>query len=426
MATETLASVEASGLAARPAPLLNKTILLFMAAMVLANLGGEMYGPLLPLYLKSLNASVAQIGLFFTLSQIIPLALQILGGWVSDSLGRLRSIAIGSVAGMITYAALLWAPTWELALVSMAFSALTRSLVGPSFGAFIAEQSTEQNRARLYGATETIFMVIGVIGPPLGGFLAQGYGFRFMLTVAWGFYTIATVIRVMMARRAADHDEAKPRPMSVAGLRKDLGLMLGMLVSGGIVTWILVTDGVRDIAFTLSGNLFPLYMDEQAGLNLQEIGWLSSLFGVAMMLVTLPAGWLADRVGERVMIAAGFILQFLGLLAFVELSGFWGIAVAWSVLGLGVGVMSPAYQALVSKAVPEKMRGTAFGLFSTSLGLVSLPAPAVGAQMWERVTPRFPFQVTAWLSLLAVIPVWWKFRLSKQDTVAQQAPEASG
>jgi hypothetical protein len=31
-----------------------------------------MYGPLLPLYLKSLNASVVQIGLFFTLSQIIP------------------------------------------------------------------------------------------------------------------------------------------------------------------------------------------------------------------------------------------------------------------------------------------------------------------------------------------------------------------
>ena len=69
-------------------------MLLFMVAMVLANTGGNMYGPLLPLYLKSLNASVVQIGLFFTLSQIVPLALQILGGWISDSLGRLRSIAM--------------------------------------------------------------------------------------------------------------------------------------------------------------------------------------------------------------------------------------------------------------------------------------------------------------------------------------------
>ncbi len=72
-------------------PLLNKMLLLFMLAMVLANVGGEMYGMLLPLYLKELNASVVQIGLFFTISQIIPLVVQILGGWVSDSLSSVTN-----------------------------------------------------------------------------------------------------------------------------------------------------------------------------------------------------------------------------------------------------------------------------------------------------------------------------------------------
>src|SRR4030043_643676 len=92
-------------------PLLNKMLLLFLIAMILANIGGEMYGMLLPLYLKELNASVVQIGLFFTISQIVPLAVQILGGWVSDSLGRLRSIAIGSVAGNLVYIGFILAPT---------------------------------------------------------------------------------------------------------------------------------------------------------------------------------------------------------------------------------------------------------------------------------------------------------------------------
>jgi MFS family permease len=72
-------------------PILNSLLKVFMLAMVLANISSSMYGNLLPLYLKELNASVAQVGLFFTLSQIAPLALQILGGWISDSLGRLRS-----------------------------------------------------------------------------------------------------------------------------------------------------------------------------------------------------------------------------------------------------------------------------------------------------------------------------------------------
>ena len=55
----------------------------------------------------------------------------------------------------------------------------------------------------------------------------------------------------------------------------------------------------------------------------------------------------------------------------------------------------------------------AFGLFSTSLGIISLPAPWIGAQLWDRVGPRFPFTLTAIALLLSVIPIWLKFRLPK-------------
>ena len=75
-------------------PLLSGLLILFLAAMIFANIGGNMYGSFLPLYLKDLEASITQIGLFFTLAQIVPLFLQILGGWISDSLGRLRAIAM--------------------------------------------------------------------------------------------------------------------------------------------------------------------------------------------------------------------------------------------------------------------------------------------------------------------------------------------
>ena len=148
MATDTVGKSRLVGetdtVKTKAAPLISKKLLLFMVAMVLANTGGNMYGPLLPLYLKELNASVVQIGLFFTLAQIIPLALQILGGWISDSLGRLRSIAMGSVAGVFSYVGLILAPTWQWILVGEGLGSVTRSLVGPSFSAFIAEQSAEE------------------------------------------------------------------------------------------------------------------------------------------------------------------------------------------------------------------------------------------------------------------------------------------
>ena len=77
--------------------LLTRQLQLFMLAMALANIGGNMYGPLLPLYLRSLDANVVQIGLFFTLLQVFPLVLQIIGGWISDNLGRLRSVAMVAI-----------------------------------------------------------------------------------------------------------------------------------------------------------------------------------------------------------------------------------------------------------------------------------------------------------------------------------------
>ncbi len=392
-------------------PLLNNLLKLFMVAMVLANIAGNMYGSLLPLYLKELDANVVQIGLFFTLSRIVPLVLQILGGWISDNLGRLRSIALGSIAGVFSYLGILLAPTWQWVLLGESLGAVTSSLVGPSFGAFIAEQSAEEHRARVYGITATIFMIVVVIGPPLGGWMVDRYGFKVMILAAGLLYTLATLIRVGMARAAANGQEAHPEKLTLKSLKDNLGSMLKLLVAGGLITWVLITDGVRDIAFSMSFTLMPVYLEDIGGLSMTQIGLLSSVFGIFNMLTNIPAGWLADKKGERVPIVGGFLLTFTAMMIFLKTSGFWGYAVVWAIFGVGVGMMSPAYQSLISKAVPEKLRGTAFGLLQSSLGLFSLPAPAIGGELWTRFSPQTPFALTAWISLVTIIPAWLKFRL---------------
>ena len=396
-------------------PLLSGLLILFLVAMIFANIGGNMYQSLLPLYVKDLGASIRQIGLFFTLAQIVPLFLQILGGWISDSLGRLRAIAIGSVFGVIGFIPLVIADRWEWLLVAMAVGSIARALVGPSFDAFIAEHSSEENRGKVFGLSQAIFMIVSVVGPPLGGWLAGSYGFRLMLLVAGVFYFIAMVMRLGMAREAAKGTVSSGQKLSFNSLKINLRTMLGMIVSGGLITWILLTDGLRDVSFQFSENLFPVYMQEFGGLSLQQIGWVTSVFGICMMLVTIPGGWLSDKAGERVGIATGMLLLGSSLLILISIpQGVqWLYYVGWGVAGMGAGIMTPAYQSLISKAVPAHMRGTAFGLFGTSLGLVSLPAPWIGAQLWDRVSPQFPFLVTAIILLLAVIPIWLKFKLPK-------------
>ncbi len=399
-------------------PLLSGLLILFLAAMIFANIGGNMYGSLMPLYLKDLDASITQIGLFFTLAQIVPLLLQILGGWVSDTLGRLRAIAIGSVFGAIGFIPLILANTWEWLLLAVAIGSVARALVGPSFDAFIAEHSSEENRGKVFGISQAIFMIVSVVGPPLGGWLAGAYGFKLMLFVAGVFYFIAMVMRLSMAREAAKSGSPVEK-LSFSSLKTNIRGMIGLIFSGGLITWMLLTDGMRDVSFQFSENLFPVYMQEIGGLSLQQIGWVTSVFGMCMMLITIPGGWLSDKAGERVGIAAGMILLAGSLLILVNIPQGnqyqWLYYVGWGVAGMGAGISAPAYQSLISKAVPQKFRGMAFGLFSTSLGLISLPAPWIGAQLWDRMSPQFPFTVTAIVLLFSVIPIWLKFKLPKVE-----------
>jgi MFS family permease len=397
-----------------------------------------MYGPLESLYLKELGATIGQIGLFFTLASIVPLLLQILGGWVSDSLGRLKAIAIGSVFGTVAQIILVLSTSWGWVLLSSGVGAVARSLVGPSFDAFIAENSSEHNRARVFGITQTLFGVVSVLGPPIGGWIVQNFNFKAMLIVSAALYLAATIIRLGMARRATqghpagEHEAgstaAHPAtPLTFAGLKSNLGAMFGLVFSGGVITWILLTDGVRDISFAISFNFMGLFMEQVARMNFQQIGLSNGIFGLFMMLFMIPGGWLSDKVGERLGIVIGFFLHFLsiGMIAILpSASPFWMYSTGWAIAGTGVGLIAPAYQSLISKAVPAHLRGTAFGLFSTSLGLVSLPAPLVGGWLWENVSPQFPFAITAIVSLLSIIPVWLKFKIDRPAEDKETRPEA--
>lgn len=387
----------------------------FMLAMVLANIAGSMSPLLMPIYLTQLGASVTQVGLVYTLTSVAILALQVMGGWISDSIGRLRTIAIGSIGGIIGFIALLIAPTWQWMIVALMVYQFPFALVGPSFGAFIAENSSEENRGRVYGITSTIYQITGVIGPPLGGLLAGQFGFKWMLLVAAIFYSMAAGLRIWMATTMRSPEEKGKISLSVQHLKSSIRTLVGMITAGGLLTWLFIADGVGDIAFRLSGEIQPLYLEQVGGISIAQIGLLGSINALAVMFIPLFSGKLSDKYGERVPIVSGFAMIFIALLVFVQAKTFAIFALSWVIFGLAIGMLDPAYQSLISKAVPSKLLGTFQGVFRGSLGFISLPAPWLGTQLWAKFTPRTPFIVTAMASLIILPIVWFKFVLPDQS-----------
>jgi MFS family permease len=332
-------------------------------------------------------------------------------------------VAWGSMIGVIAHTTFLLAPSWEWLFLASVAGAAASSFVAPSYQAFIAEQTTEATRGRVYGLTQAIYSVVGILGPPLGGFLADQWGYKPMLAVSLGFYCMATIIRLIMAFRQRREQTGEKKSPSFAGLKGNITALAGLLVAGGVVTWILISDGVFDISFTLIGRLQPLYLQNLLGITLTQIGLLASVSSIAAIALMTLSGWISDKLGERVGIVIGCVFFSGGLFAFLNLTSFYGLILPWVLFGFGEAMIGPSYSSLISKAVPEKLRGTAFGLFSTSVGILSLPAPWIGSILWETFNPKVPFYLPMIACLLMIPVIWIKFRLPKADLSKPSAQE---
>jgi MFS family permease len=188
-----------------------------------------------------------------------------------------------------------------------------------------------------------------------------------------------------------------------------------MLTAGGLVTWIFISDGVADSSFNVVGQLFPLYLNNIVGITMTQLGTLGAISSVATMAFIYLGGVLSDKFGERVGIVLGNILVGAALFMMVNVTAYIYFIAAWILLGIGQALAGPAYNSLISKAVPEKMRGTAFGFFSSSIGIISLPMPYIGTLLWQTFGPKVPFYVPL-VALLLMLPVIWiKFRLPKVE-----------
>jgi MFS family permease len=152
--------------------------------------------------------------------------------------------------------------------------------------------------------------------------------------------------------------------------------------------------------------LLPLIRDEFA-LNYTQAGWVISAFSLSYGIGQLPAGWLADRIGSRILIAAGICgVALAGLLVglsqtFVMMIVFFGL------MGVMGGGYHPAAPPLILASVEPRRRGWALGLHMIGGSASFSLAPLIGAAIATTWGWRGSFIALAMPTLAFGVVFYW-------------------
>ena len=143
---------------------------------------------------------------------------------------------------------------------------------------------------------------------------------------------------------------------------------LGILTSGGFAHFI--HDGFTDGLFVL----LPIWANT-FGLSHSQVGFLKFCMTGTLAGFQMPAGFLAERFGERVVLSAGTILAGSGFILLVFADGFSSLALILIIAGIGTSVQHPLASSIISTAHDRSGRRAALGMynFAGDLGKIVVP-----------------------------------------------------
>lgn len=364
---------------------------------LLMDISSEMVHALLPLYLTvGLGASVLVVGVIEGIAEATALVVKVFSGVLSDRWrDRKRLTAIGYGMAALTKPLFAIATGPGLVFAARFIDRIGKGIRGAPRDALIADLTPASIRGAAFGLRQSLDTIGAFTGPLLAMalMLAWSDDFRAVFWVAvipamLSFALVAFAVREP-PRAAPSTPVAAPR-LDRATLRA-LGRPFGAVVALGA-------------ALTLArfSEAFLILRAENLGLAVA----LAPLVLVGMngvyALVAYPAGRLADRASPRAILAWGIVALVAGDVVLALADGLGMLAAGVLLWGLHMGLTQGLLAALVARAAPEALRGTAFGVFNLACGGALLAASVIAGALWHYVGPAATFWAGAALAAAAL------------------------
>lgn len=365
--------------------------------------GHELATAVLPTFLTSvLHASAGALGLVEGVADALTGITKLAGGPLADDPRRRARVASGGYLGTAVATAAIGLATavWQVgALRALAWA--SRGLRSPARDALLASLARKGAYGRAFGVERAGDNLGAVAGPLLASLLVTLAGVRHAIyfSVIPGLFAAAAIT---LAAREARRLHASP------GARQRARLNLGALRAAGMARAL-----VPVAAFEL-GNVATTLLILRATQLLQHGGrsltaaaaaaiLLYAAHNAVAALAALGGGHWTDRAGPRLVFGCGAAAYVAGYAMFAVAWHSWPpLLAAFALAGTGIGLAETAESALVAAMLPDRLRGSGFGLLGGVQSAGDFASSALVGLLWTAVSPLAGFAYAAGWMVLAV------------------------
>jgi MFS family permease len=370
---------------------LERNVSIASASVFLLGLGEELWKKFLPKYLEALGASTPAIGLFGAAENFLDAVYQYPGGWIADRLGRRRAFLIFILLAAAGYLIYLFSPTWPFVFLGLGLAMAWQSMASPAIFAIIADSLPQQRRAMGFTVQSILKRVPIVIAPMLGGALIAEFGIIRGIHVGLVVTLFIVALTIVLVHRINIKVTAGAAT-NIRGVWRSFHLAMQRL---------LISDVIIRMCEGMTGVLTIIYVTNVHGLSTARYGVLIAIQMTTSILVYVPAGKVADRVGRKPLVILTFVCFALFPLAVVAAGSFAMLIAAFVTGGLRE-IGEPARKAMIVDFAREDLRARSVGLYYLIRGLSITPAAVVGGFLWK-ITPEVPFIIAAAIGLLGTL-----------------------
>jgi MFS family permease len=381
---------------------LPRNVLALSFVALLNDTSSEIIYPLLPAFLAlSLGASPFAIGLIEGFAESVASLIKLFSGYLSDRFSKRKlPVLLGYSIAAVTRPFLGFVTSWPQVLIVRMTDRVGKGIRGAPRDALLAESVPQNERGFAFGFNRAADHLGAVLGPIAAFVLLAIFAadnqrptldqyqqvFLFAsIPVVLGLLVIIFFVKEKTTRTDAD---AKPPSLSLSGFDGNFKRFLVVIA-----------------LFTLSNSTdaFLLLRAGDAGISPVMLPLLWMTLHISKVISSLIGGDLSDRLGRKALITTGWMIYAFVYVGFAFVSSAWQAWALFIIYGAYFGLTEGVEKAFVADMVPEKKRGTAYGLYNLAFGITVFPASLLFGLVWTKFGPGPAFLASACVSAAAIV-----------------------